>query len=396
MGVGRGAGGRALFMACVAFSLCPTDVYRGGYPRSLPTGHAGYGPTLCRHCDYSTGGREAMNGRSRGTSVTVLCGWLTILGLACAVQIAAAQESITESRPRFDLAIGTWISTGNTHWAHNASSIAGFGNPTSKLTYKDVGTNVIELTGKVWVRPKWYGRLNVGFAGIGGGRLTDDDYGSIGGQRLFSSTQSDLSGDGMWYLNADSGFRLAEYPNHRGWLDIFGGFQYWYTKYQATGLAQVACDNSAVPPSLGLTCNPTGTVTNQGQTVITNTTNWYSIRAGASTEYRLTRQLSLVATAAFLPLTIIDNKDIHHLRPDLQQNPSISMLGWGVGADADVGLRLALVKNLFLNVGCRGWWNHAVDRTVKFHNAGAPSESIPLTEFQSVRQGLTAGVNFTF
>ena len=117
----------------------------------------------------------------------------------------------------------------------------------------------------------------------------------------------------MWYLNADSGFRLTEYPNHRGWLDVFGGFQYWHTKYEATGVTQVACDNSAVPPSLGLACNPTGTVTNQGQTVITNTTNWYSIRAGASTEYRLTRQLSLMATATFLPLTIIDNKDIHHL-----------------------------------------------------------------------------------
>jgi hypothetical protein len=337
-----------------------------------------------------------MNGWSRRTSVTVLCGWLTILGLACAVQIAAAQDSITESPPKFDLAIGTWISTGNTHWAHNASSIAGLGNPTSKLTYKDVGTNVVEVTGKVWMTPKWFGRLNVGFAGIGGGRLTDDDYGSNGGQRLFSSTNSNLSGDSMWYLNADSGFRLAEYPNHRGWLDVFGGFQYWHTKYEATGVTQVACDNSAVPPSLGLTCNPTGTVTNQGQTVITNTTNLYSIRAGASTEYRLTRQLSLMATAAFLPLTIIDNKDIHHLRPDLQQNPSISMKGWGVGADADVGLRLTLVKNLFLNVGYRVWWNHAIDGTVKFHSVGAPSDSFPLTQFQSLRQGWTFGLNYTF
>jgi hypothetical protein len=324
----------------------------------------------------------------------VLCGWLTIVGLACAVQVAAAQESITESRPKFDFAIGTWISTGDTHWAHNASSIAGLGNPTSKLTYKDVGTNVIELTGKVWVTPKWFGRLNGGVAGIGGGRLTDDDYGSNGGQRLFSSTNSNLSGDSMWYLNADSGFRVAEYPNHRGWLEAFGGFQYWHTTYQATGLTQVACDPSAIP---GLpACAPAGTSSNQGQTVITNTTNWYSIRVGASTEYRLTRRLSLVGTAAFIPLSIVDNKDIHHLRPDLQQNPSISMEGWGVGADADVGLRLMLVKNLFLNVGYRVWWNHAVDGTVTFHNAGAPSDSFPLTQFQSLRQGLTAGLNFTF
>ena len=334
-----------------------------------------------------------MTGWKRRISVAVLCGWLTIVGLACAVQIAAAQESITESRPKFDFAIGTWISTGDTHWEHNASSIVGLGNPTSKLTYKDVGTNVIELTGKVWITPKWFGRLNVGVAGIGGGRLTDDDYGSNGGQRLFSSTNSNLSGDSMWYLNADSGFRVAEYPNHRGWLEAFGGFQYWYTKYQATGLTQVACDPSASP---GLPpCAAASTISNQGQTVISNTTNWYSIRVGASTEYRLTRQLSLVGTAAFIPLSIVDNKDIHHLRPDLQQNPSISMVGWGVGADADVGLRLMLVKNLFLNVGYRVWWNHAVDGSVTFHGVSGSSE-FPLTQFQSFRQGLTAGLNITF
>src|ERR1700704_3135793 len=236
MARGCGAGCRARFMAVVALSLCPTDVHRRGYPRVLPAGHAGYGPALCGYGGDPTRGSETMNGWSRRTSVTVLCGWLTILGLACAVQIAAAQDSITDSPPKFDLAIGTWISTGNTHWAHNASSIAGLGNPSSKLTYKDVGTNVVEVTGKVWMTPKWFGRLNVGFAGIGGGRLTDDDFGSTGGQRLFSRTNSDLSGDNMWYLNADSGFRVAEYPNHRGWLELFGGYQFWHTKYEATGL----------------------------------------------------------------------------------------------------------------------------------------------------------------
>jgi hypothetical protein len=337
--------------------------------------------------------------RSRLAFVAVLCGGLTVIGLACAVQNAAAQDPITESRPKFDIAIGTWISTGYTRWAHDASSVAGLGDPTSQLTYEDVGTNVIELTGTAWLTPRWFGRLNVGGASIGGGRLTDNDYGSVGGQRLFSSTNSDLSGDSMWYLNADGGFRVAEYPNHRGWLDLFGGFQWWYTKYHATGVAQVACDNSAVPPSLGFTCDPVGTVEFQGETVITNTANWYSIRAGASTEYRLTRRLSLLGTAALIPLSIIENKDIHHLRtsgPDaLQQDPSISMLGWGVGANADAGLRLALVKNLFVNVGYRVWWNYAVDGNVTIHGVSASSE-YPLTQFQSIRQGLTASLNFTF
>lgn len=332
-----------------------------------------------------------MNRRLRQTCTGMLCGAMAI----ATVSVSAGEEQVLESRPKVELSAGTWISVGDTQWAHNASSVPGFGNPTSKLTYKDVGTNVIELTGKAWVAPKWFGRLNVGYAGIGGGRLTDDDYGSNGGQKLFSSTNSNLSGDSMWYLNADGGFRVLEYPNHRGWLEAFGGFQYWYTKYEATGLTQVACDNSAVPASLGLTCNPAGTVSNQGQTVVTNTTNWYSIRVGASTEYRLTRKLSLMATADFIPLSIIDNKDIHHLRSDLQQNPSISMLGFGIGANADVGARFMFTKNIGLNVGYRVWWNHAVDGTVTFHGTSGSSE-YPLTQFDSLRYGLTAGLNFTF
>ena len=337
-----------------------------------------------------------MIGWSRRASVAVLYGWLTIVGLACGAQVAAAQESITESRPRFDLAIGAWISTGDTRWAHNASSVTGLGNPTSKLTYKDVETNVIELIGKVWVTPKVFGRLNVGFAGIGGGRLTDDDYGSNGGQRLFSRTNSDLSGDSMWYLNADSGFRVAEYPNHRGWLEMFGGYQFWHTTYQATGLTQVACDNSAVPGSLGLTCNPVGTVTNQGQTVITNTTNWHSIRVGASTEYRLTRRLSVLGTLALIPISVLDNKDVHHLRGDLKQNPSFSMVGYGVGADVDVGARFMVTNNLAANLGYRLYYNRVLSGDLTVHPVAGSSDSFPLTQFESLRHGFTAGLSLIF
>ena len=335
-----------------------------------------------------------MNGWSRRKSVTVLCGWLTILGLACAVQIAAAQDSITDSPPKFDLAIGTWISTGNTHWAHNASSIAGLGNPSSKLTYKDVGTNVVEVTGKVWMTPKWFGRLNVGFAGIGGGRLTDDDFGSTGGQRLFSRTNSDLSGDNMWYLNADSGFRVAEYPNHRGWLELFGGYQFWHTKYEATGLTQVACDPSAIP---GLPpCAPPGASGFSGQTVITNTTNWHSIRVGASTEYRLTRRLSVLGTLAFIPASVLDNKDVHHLRGDLSQDPSFSMVGYGVGADVDVGARFMITTNLAANLGYRMYYNRVLSGHLTSHPAVGSTESFPLTQFESLRHGFTANLSLTF
>ena len=72
------------------------------------------------------------------------------------------------------------------------------------------------------------------------------------------------------------------------------------------------------------------------------------------------------------------------------------MVGWGIGADADVGVKLMLIKNMFLSAGYRVWWNHAVDGTITFHNASAPPQSFPLTQFQSLRHGFTGGLNFIF
>ena len=331
-----------------------------------------------------------MSHRWRPACIGVLCGMI-ILAIA---SVSAGEERVQESRPRVELSAGTWISVGDTRWAHNASSTPGLGNPTSKLTYKDVGTNVIDLTGKFWFTPRVFGRLNGGFANIGGGRLTDDDFGSNGGQRLFSRTNSDLSGDSMWYLNADSGFRVAEYPNHRGWLDLFGGYQYWHTAYQATGLTQVSCDPSALP---GFTCAlAPGQSNNQGVNVITNRTNWHSVRVGASTEYRLTRRLSVLGTLAFIPISVFDNKDVHHLRGDLQQNPSFSMTGYGVGADVDVGARFMITKNLAANLGYRLYYNRMFSGDLTVHPATGSSESFPLTQFESLRHGFTAGLSLIF
>lgn len=326
---------------------------------------------------------------------------LTFCGLLLGAQVVEAQEPFEETRQRFEIAVGTWISTGDTRWAHNASSSSPLlGNPTSKLTYKDVGTNVFDLAGTYWFTPRLFGRLNLGVAGIGGGRLTDDDYLAADGGNPSSRTISNLNGDGMLYLNADVGGRVKNFANHRGWLDVFGGFQFWHTEYSAVGLGQVTCTSAGSTLDLGggqRLCNSAGPSppVGSGINVITNTTNWYSIRLGGRAEYRLTRHFSVQGSVALLPISIMENKDIHHLRADLQQNPSISMVGIGVGADADVGAKFMFTKNVGLNVGYRVWWNRMYDGNVTFHNVGS-SQEFPLTQFQSLRHGLTAGLNFTF
>ena len=327
-----------------------------------------------------------------GTVLLILSLVFTLLPPA-----ASADADDTEpARPRAELSLRSWIFTnGETKWSHNASGLdPQLGNPTSKLTYKDNNTHIIELAGKFHFTRRLFVQVDGGFsAALNRGTLTDDDYSAVGGQHLFSQTTSDITGSGTHYVNADIGYRVYDYPNNRGVLNVFVGYQYWWTKYEASGVTQVVCAPSGIP---GLTCNPAGTVSNQGQVVITNTTQWNSLRVGAQSDYLLTRRLSLHGKLAFLPVTYLQNDDIHHLRADLQQNPSFSMSGFGIGTDAEAGARYMFYRGWYLDAGYRVFWNYVWDGTLKFYPVGAPSGSAPLTEFQTIRYGVTLGISHTF
>lgn len=344
-----------------------------------------------------------MTGRELNWKKHALSGVILSLCILLLLQNAIAEEASSSSRVKVDLGIGTWISFGDTRWSHNASSQAPLGNPTSKLTYTDHTTNVVELTAKVSVGPRWFARLNVGGVNIGGGRLTDDDYLTPDGGSPSLRTHSDIKGGGMWYVNADIGSRLLNYPNGRGTLDGFVGFQYWREEHQAFGVRQVTCTNAGAtvdldPNTLGVQrlCNPGAAPTSNSILAITNTATWYSIRTGLQTEYRLTRWLSVQGAAALKPLSIFENQDTHHLRSSELRDPSFTMLGIGIGADADLGAKVNFSKEFSLNVGYRVWWNRMLDGTWKNHLTDGSSESFPLREFQSIRHGVTLGLTYTF
>lgn len=316
---------------------------------------------------------------------------------------AIAQTAVEEKRSRWEFGLGGWVATqGQTTWSHNASSIPGLGNPTSKLTYKDTGTNILEGTVRFWFTPRLFGRLTAGYGVIGGGHLTDNDYLVADGGAPSSSTTSDLTGNSTWYLNTDFGGRVKEFRNSRGYVDVFGGYQYWYQRFTANGLTQTTCTTAGqtqdLDPSTPKTdplCNPNMSLSS-AIPVITNTTRWHSIRVGGTVEYRFTRRLSVQSTLTFIPVSILDNTDVHHLRPDLSQNPSLSMLGYGIGGDAEVGARVMIVRNLFASVGYRVFWNQLINGNVTFHNSDGTSNQFSLTEFQSYRHGLTFGLNYSF
>lgn len=337
------------------------------------------------------------------------CGsWLAMALFATAAWAsqAGAADPTPAKRVTVDIGVGTWISVGETRWSHNASAGSPLGNPTSRLTYDDHSTNIVELTAKVSVGPRWFGRLNIGGAKIGGGRLTDDDFLRADGGNPSLRTHSDIDGSGVWYLNADAGMRIVNFHDGRGSLDGLVGFQYWRQKHEAYGVRQVACTNAGATvdlndpstPGPDLLCTPgSGTIRSNNVLAISNVSTWYALRTGIQTEYRPLSWLGLHGSVVVKPVNLFINEDTHHLRvPSEFQDPSITMMGVGFGADADIGARVYLTKSLSAQVGYRVWWNRMIDGTWKNHLADGRSFSYDLTEMESLRHGLTGGINYSF
>ncbi|WP_447973125.1 hypothetical protein [Nitrospira sp. Kam-Ns4a] len=312
-------------------------------------------------------------------------GWL-------APRSAHAQARADETRQekiRIQIEPSTWLAEGQTRWSHNASGVnPSLGNPTSRLTYKDVVTTVAQIRGRVTFANGLFVTADYGYGTIGGGRLTDDDF--LAGQVRCCSTHSDLPGDDLWYVNGAVGGEVLTFFDRRGSLKVFGGFQYWRETLITTGVTQVVCT------SPGVLCNPAGTVSNIGQPAVTNQASWSSLRVGVESGLQVLSRLRLDAAAAFIPYTFLDNKDIHHLRTDLQQSPSFSMRGTGIGANVEGTVSLMLMEGLYLTSGYRFWWVQITDGTWTNHPVSGRSSSVPLTEFRTMRQGATVGLAFTF
>jgi len=328
-----------------------------------------------------------------------------LIGVTAWLTRAAAEEPLPQKRVRVELGVGTWISAGDSRWSHNASGISPLGNPTSRLTYSDdfADTNIVEFTGKISVGPRWFGRLNIGGASIGGGRLTDDDFLTPDGGNPSSRTHSNIDGSGMWYLNADVGTRIANFSNGKGLLDGAVGFQYWRQTHEAYGVRQVSCSAAGATIPLDPTdpnsvlCDPNAASVSNSEHVISNTMTWYSLRTSLHTEYHLVKWLSVQGSVVLKPVNIFTNKDTHHLRVGSDfQDPSMTMLGVGFGADADIGARVYVTKSLSAQVGYRVWWNRMIDGRWTNHLADGGSSVFPLTEMESLRHGLTAGINYSF
>ena len=336
--------------------------------------------------------------------VCVMCACLAGYDAPLATaEVAPAQSS---GIPRAVIGLSEWFSQGETNWSHNASGLdANLGNPSSKLKYKDTGTNVTEITGRVQLKNNVFFRGAFGFGWIGGGRLTDDDFlsaqgaaaqgATVSGEHRFSRTFSDIGGDNLWYLNGDIGATTLTFPENKGTLGMFVGLQYWRERHVANGVTQAEC-TTASSPNQDFRCSPAGTVGFRNQTVITNTSTWVSGRFGGEVEYRVDKRISIEAKIAML-LSYLNNEDVHHLRTDLAQDPSFRMTGLGLGTNSDINLRIRIWDRLYLTGGYRVFWNRVlVGDQWKLYGSDGSSSTASLNQFQTLRHGPTVGLTYSF
>lgn len=318
---------------------------------------------------------------------------LMILGASAEPSLGQGDE--LHAKPSVELSVRSWLFTaGETRWSHDASGLdPRLGDPTSTLTYNDNDTQIIELGGRLNFGRRGFLRAEGGFSvSFDRGLFVDDDFTAVTGQQPFSRTHSDITGSGTQYGSLNIGFRATEFSGSRGYVDLFAGVQYWRTRYEATGIRQVVCNPSGIP---GLSCTPNLNV--PGVVAITNTTHWITpIHIGVDTEYRVTRRVSLDLKVSVSPVSVLYNEDVHHLRSDLQQDPSFSMWGVGVSANAGAGGKLSLTRNLALTAGYRIMWNRTYAGEWQNHPVGGGSDTVPLVEFQTIRHGVLLGLTGSF
>jgi hypothetical protein len=271
------------------------------------------------------------------------------------------------------LAVGSrvWISSG---FATNNTAL-------SELRWRGVDSVVPEVNADfVWKRFVLLG--SIGGGAIKQGALIDEDFNDFDHNSRFSRTRSDTEDTGLFFINADAGYRLwrwgsAEAP---GFVDGLAGFQYWYEKYVAFGVTSAFPD--VVPPLSGK--------------VITQEWNWYSLRLGTRAQVPIVKGLTAKARFYVIPWSHSLVNDTHHRRSDLLHDPSFKdEADGGVGVQLDAGLSYRVWRGLSVEAGFQYWWIKSGEGTSTARTTSGDFEG-RLNENKTERYGPYVGLQYRF
>lgn len=278
--------------------------------------------------------------------------------------VSAAQAQGLELGARY------WYSESTTMRSHNAQGAApSLGNPTSVLTYEEIGAHAVELHARKSLPEGGFVKGNAGVGSIRRGSFDDEDF--LAGQVKFSDSTSAVKGNRLAYFTLDAGRELWNLGAHTR-LGLFAGYHYWVERLDAFGATFTVGGPDSIPES---------------EAVISNEVTWHSLRVGLVADARLAARGRLVMEAALVPYAGVRDEDSHWLRQDpndLGPAPNIIVEGEGYGFHLELELRYAVAELWELGAGVRHWHLRATEG-----NRIAAGTSLPLNEIESRRTGLS-------
>jgi hypothetical protein len=225
---------------------------------------------------------------------------------------------------------------------------------------------------------------SLGGGAIRDGALIDEDFTDSDHQFRFSRTRSDTEDTGLFFFNADVGYRLWRWGSREdpGFVDALVGYQYWQERYVAFGATSA---NTAVVPGIPPDIR-----------VITQEFRWHSFRLGGRAQVPLFAGLGLKARAFVIPWSKSIVEDIHHQRADLKHDPSFRDEGdGGIGVQLDGAVTYRVWRGLSVEAGYQYWRVSSGEGTSTVRTPSGDFDST-LRENRTERYGPYVGARWRF
>lgn len=217
----------------------------------------------------------------------------------------------------------------------------------SNLDFHGLSSAGVELRVRAADRGRLWATATLGLDARSGGTLQDEDFPIPGLLADYSSTDSAQRGGGAWHLAATAGYDLHQAAASR--LALFAGARHAQETLDAFGCTQTAgnpqiCAGSGIPESVR---------------VITARTRWTAPMVGVDGALRLSPQVGLSASAAYLPFVSVSGSDTHWLRigPAGQgfdfSGPTPITASDGLGVEVEAALRWRTGLGPILGLGGR-------------------------------------------
>lgn len=283
-----------------------------------------------------------------------------------------------------------WFSTGESSYdlLDSTSTIL-----VSRLTYQDLAAHSGETFFRGDHSSGFFVKGNVGAGIVDSGNLIDEDFPPV--VSLFSQTTSDQNDGNISYASLDLGYTFYDntvlsfsYKDEPAAstgmrLGAFIGYHYLNEKFNAFG-----CTQLAINPFI---CGGGGIPTNI--LVISQDTDWSSLRIGLTGDFLLSDRLKLTGDVAYVS-TRLDGADTHHLRGDF--NAPLPQEGDGYGVQLEAVLSYQLTDAFDIGVGARYWHMEIEDGTLDFTEATGGVFGAQGLNFETERYGVFVQGSYQF